>query len=190
MTGYVYAILAQNGWVPTVHPSGLPERIARMAQMYRAGARLQDIGDEFGISRERARQLLRKHGVETNEGGVALDHAKARAAKAKRKSKRHGCTLIQWREAHAAGATRAYQYKRQNAINVGGEWNLSLWDFWCIWRDSGKWQEMGRSKYVLTRIDRSKPWQADNVKVVLMADLNSEIHRNRPRRARKTEAAE
>lgn len=43
-------------------PKG-PFREDVMARRYRAGKTLQQIGDEFGLSRERVRQILRQHGV-------------------------------------------------------------------------------------------------------------------------------
>lgn len=42
-----------------------PKRAEKMAKLYREGATLADIGKQFGLTRERVRQILRKHGVES-----------------------------------------------------------------------------------------------------------------------------
>lgn len=42
-----------------------------MAEQYKSGETLQQIGDEYGISRERVRQILAKHGVKRSQGGQA-----------------------------------------------------------------------------------------------------------------------
>ena len=44
-------------------PALLSDRSIRMAEMYQAGGTLQKIGDEFGVSRERVRQILRSESV-------------------------------------------------------------------------------------------------------------------------------
>jgi Homing endonuclease associated repeat/Sigma-70, region 4 len=64
---------------------GPPARVERMAGAYAAGATLQAIGDEYSLSRERVRQILR-------DAGYDLDalKAKARTARRRRISREHG----------------------------------------------------------------------------------------------------
>lgn len=50
------------------------QRSTMIANMYREGSTLQQIGDRFDITRERARQILRKMGVESE--GVRPQHVK------------------------------------------------------------------------------------------------------------------
>jgi hypothetical protein len=68
-----------------------------MADAYAAGATLQDIGDEYSLSRERVRQIL-------CEAGYDLDELKAEAKRARRRRIRleHGPAI---REALALGQT-------------------------------------------------------------------------------------
>ena len=48
-------------------------RAAKMAAMYRGGYTLQAIGDQFGITRERVRQIITKrHGLTATSGGNHL----------------------------------------------------------------------------------------------------------------------
>jgi DNA-directed RNA polymerase sigma subunit (sigma70/sigma32) len=41
----------------------MTDRAATMIAMYRSGQTLQQIGSTFGVTRERARQILAKHGI-------------------------------------------------------------------------------------------------------------------------------
>jgi hypothetical protein len=45
------------------------ERDARMCDLYRAGRTLVQLGDQFGISDERARQIVRAAGLRRQDGG-------------------------------------------------------------------------------------------------------------------------
>lgn len=42
-----------------------------MRSLYQDGKTLQEVGDVFGITRERVRQILRRLGVSASEGGIA-----------------------------------------------------------------------------------------------------------------------
>jgi hypothetical protein len=68
-----------------------------MAAAYAAGATLQDIGDEYSLSRERVRQILRDAGYDLDEL-----RAKARAARRRRIRREHGSAI---REMLASGRT-------------------------------------------------------------------------------------
>ncbi len=77
--------------------TGSRRRAAQMADVYVAGATLQDIGDEYSLSRERVRQIL-------CEAGYDLDELKAEAKRARRRRIRreHGPAI---REALTLGQT-------------------------------------------------------------------------------------
>lgn len=55
-------LVIRTGALPTPPEDA---RTSQMAKMYRGGATLQEIGDKFGLTHERVRQLLRKDGIES-----------------------------------------------------------------------------------------------------------------------------
>ena len=154
-----------------------------MAGMYREGRTLQEVGDQFGITRERVRQILISIGVKWSDGGshvVSLANeakrkANAAAAKDLRRMSAYGCNqadFIRWNGGvpNADYGTPAASYKSQkhNALNCGYVWLITFPQWAQIWMESGKWGERGlaRDMYVLGRKDRLKPFTADNVEVV------------------------
>lgn len=159
------------------------ERTEAMVEMYRDGLTLGDIGKAYGISRERVRQILVKAGVTAAQGGLAVRTAsrqKARAA-AKRAMylRRYGGTPEQINMLRKMGRDMrkndgvciertplgAFRIQRMNARRVGIPWEISAWRWWLFWEDSGQWKNrgVGRGKYALARIDKSKGFTEDNV---------------------------
>lgn len=56
-------------------------RIVAIVEQYKAGDTMQVIGNRFGLSRERVRQLLQKHGLSRRDGGAHIrSQARADAA--------------------------------------------------------------------------------------------------------------
>lgn len=165
------------------------EKTKRMAVLYRAGYTLQQIGDQYGITRERVRQLLGKYAnIASAEGGAAAKHA---AAKARRKAAkdakclvRFGCTHAQYqevlrlgREMMAGGASRertprgAFLSQKRNASVRGIGWELTFWQWWTIWQESGHWHERGRGQgYVMCRVGDEGPYAVGNVFIATSAE--------------------
>lgn len=48
------------------------EREAVICTLYQEGKTLQEVGDVFGLTRERIRQILRRAGISKAAGGIAL----------------------------------------------------------------------------------------------------------------------
>lgn len=168
---------------------GPNERSIRMAALYRSGKTLQQIGDEFGITRERVRQIITmRHGLRARDGGksVAMKRTRARRAAARDASclTEFGCTwsqrqflLVLGGEAMARGLHRdrtpigAFRRQRQNAKIRGIGWELTLWQWWTIWQDSGRWEQRGRGQgYVMCRKGDQGPYAADNVFIATAAE--------------------
>lgn len=152
------------------------ERNARMAAMYRQGLSLAKIGDEFGLTRERVRQLLKKQGITRFDGGQSKSaKAKLGAKQAQRDARylgKHGVPYATYRQLVAAGATRAYIHQKNSARCRGIAWDLNLAQWWDIWQTSGKWEQRGRGKgkYVMSRIKDEGGYQIGNVHVQLGQD--------------------
>jgi hypothetical protein len=177
------------------------KRAAKMAAMYRAGMTLQEIGEKHGISRERVRQLMTKHeGMRQAGGGRAakarMNSQRKKAAQDQRYLEKYGCTFAQYREvrdfgkrmmADGAGMYRtpiyAFLSQRNNAKYRGIEWNLTLWQWWSIWQESGKWAERGKRRdgYVMSRLKDQGAYEIGNVYIGTLSE-NSSVQPNNPYR--------
>lgn len=198
----VYRMAARNG-VIFKRPGKQYEADARtlaMAEMYRNGSTLEQIGAQYGVTRERVRQLLTKFlGMSAKDGGKTKMTERRRAKKAARKDAeslaRWGCTYSQYVELinHgkamvAQGAKRertptgAFISQRRNAKSRGIDWNLSLWEWWTIWQESGRWEERGRGHgYMMCRHGDIGPYEVGNV-FIQTGSHNSKVQPNNPYR--------
>jgi len=182
-------------------PEASPDRAEAMASMYRAGKTLADIGAVYGVTRERVRQIITKtFGIHAEDGGMMV---RAKLERDKRRSEReakcfriYGCSTEQLRELKRLGKrmlndgatpyqtpTGAFRNQRNNAKGRGIEWNLTLWSWWTIWQESGKWDERGRrgDGYVMCRFRDDGPYEIGNVYIATLRH-NSSLQPNNPYR--------
>lgn len=164
-------------------------REMRMAALYRNGYTLQQIGDLYGVTRERVRQLITKHyGMRAPDGGLAEQARKKSEAKDRARNakylRKYGCTVEQYESLRQVGrqmiATgygeyrtplRAYATQKSSAKHRGIEWKLTLWEWWAIWKTSGKWEQRGRGDgYVMCRIGDVGPYSPENVFIDLATE--------------------
>lgn len=154
-------------------------RAETMAAMYRAGKRLKEIGEVYGVTRERVRQIIKKeHGLTGEDGGASATAAVRRRERERKQDeayqKRHGCSFAEYREirdlsrAMVADGLKSplasYIGQRQNAKRRGIGWNISLVDWWAIWDQSGKWSQRGRGQgYMMCRFGDQGPYEFGNV---------------------------
>lgn len=175
--------------------SGPTQRTAQMAACYQQGFTLQQIGEQFGVTRERVRQIIRlHHGLTWKSGG---QHKTATENKARRDAKRNARSLMKWgcsfeQYIDLRGLkrpTRAYSQQRRNAFSRGIKWEFNLWQWWCVWQQSGHWDQRGRGQgYVMCRKNDAGPYSPDNVFIALAVENNSEGSRKKsglPRGVRK-----
>lgn len=171
-----------------------------MASMYKSGKTLEQIGQAYGISRERVRQIITKyHGMTAESGGLHV-RAKQRsaAALARKEAKyreKYGCSFAQWqqlcdvnREMRSAGSGRyqvptyAFVSQRNNARRRGIGWDLTLLDWWSIWQGSGKWELRGRGKgYMMCRFGDEGAYALGNVYIATGVH-NGAVQPNNPYR--------
>lgn len=171
---------------------------ARMCEMYCGGQTLQEIGDQFGITRERVRQIIVAAGVTSRDGGI---HARSkeranriRIAKASKRDARailiYGCdykTLVRLNEGRrlraVGSAAWAYLDQRRNAEKRGVGWAITFPQWVDVWRASGRWDERGRGRnaYCMARFHDRGPYALDNVYITTIArnvsDYQAELKR-------------
>jgi len=162
-------------------------RALRMIEMYRSGLTLAQIGQRYDVTRERARQILRKYGCAPDEGGRTKRGNERRAsrnaiadAKAYRK---YGCSLAECRQIKAAGGTMAFSYQRRAAHMRGIKWGLMLKQWWDLWQQSGHWSERGRgaAKYCMARVRDRGDYEVGNVYITTARENGQEYQKSRYR---------
>lgn len=158
-------------------------RVIKMADMYRQGLTLEDIGRQFELTRERVRQLLSKCGITKTDGGGAVrvqavraaSVSKARQRQAKQEAK-HGVPYDLLQALRSNGATRAFQQQRRTSKTRGIAFRLSLAEWWAVWQASGKFRLRGRGKgtYCMSRIRDDGPYALGNVHIQLTEENGRE----------------
>jgi DNA-binding CsgD family transcriptional regulator len=157
----------------------LSSRDLAMSALYRDGKTLQEIGTAFGITRERVRQILsKKFGIFRCDGGQSVKAAKNRQQSLAQRDQyslaHRGCTFAQYKSIPRK-ATNAFTSQKANAAKRGIGWNLTLWQWWCIWQQSGKWEQRGRGQgYVMCRHGDEGPYAPENVFIDLAAVNSSQ----------------
>lgn len=155
-------------------------RSEKMALMYRQGVTLEKIGQTFGVTRERARQLLKKQGITGEQGGaVKAAKSKNEAKLAQKNAKclaRYGLTYAQYRELIGTGLLKSYRNQENSAGLRGIDWSISLAQWLEVWRASGKLDQRGRGKgkYVMSRIRDTGGYEIGNVHIQLATENSRE----------------
>lgn len=143
-----------------------------MRLMYEAGQTLEQIGQKYGLTRERVRQLMtRDFGTRAKDGGKAeIGRQKRREFQNKRDArclKAWGCTYRQYRTALKSAGKPTYGFigQRRNARERGIKFELTFWQWWTVWQQSGHWSERGRGalSYCMCRLNDTGPYSVDNV---------------------------
>lgn len=163
------------------------DRELAMVALFREGYTLQEIGDEFDLTRERVRQLLKRHGLTGKDGGQrrkTLDkEAEEEQEKENRCIERWGMGRRELRKLRAMHPNRwkspigYFVSQRNNAKKRGIQWNLTLKEWWDIWQESGKWDQRGRNsgEYVMARYGDTGPYEVGNVKIIQCSDNVREV---------------
>lgn len=142
-----------------------------MLELYKTGQTLIQIGEKYGITRERVRQILTKyHGTRREDGGQCEQARKKRKEfQRKREARAHkvwGCGYREYKRIlkHEGKPTYAYWMQRRNAITRKIGWELNLWQWWKTWEQSGHWKDRGRGKgFCMCRLNDVGPYSVDNV---------------------------
>ena len=166
------------------------ERELRMKEMFESGITLNGIGVEFGVSRERVRQLLKKYfGITRVDGGCFVMTTPKKIADAislksrrnyryqKRYAEHFFCDVDQflaingdhWTQSHRKNCkipASAYFNQKAKAKDRKVNWNISFPEWWKVWQESGYWSQRGRGKgYCMTRIGDTGGYEVGNVEI-------------------------
>lgn len=158
------------------------DRDAAVVEMFLAGSSQAQIAREFGMSRERARQIIAKKGLTAKDGPhrrfmlSAKQKAASDAIEAKnaRSMARYGIGTEEMDAYRAKGLTEAYRQQKNQAKARGIEWLLSFLQWIAIWQESGKLSMRGRGsgRYVMSRKGDCGPYAVGNV-FIQTANANS-----------------
>jgi hypothetical protein len=161
-----------------------------LAAHYKAGKNMQQIGDFYGVTRERVRQVLVSIGINYSSSGRALSADQKRKSAAERRIewkeqnilKRWGCSVEEHKEGKKLGYVLAFTEQRRNARNRGIEWRLSYKQWIDWWRATGRLDARGRTGggYCMSRIGDSGPYSLENIECKTIAENSREALTRRP----------
>lgn len=179
--GTVHAALARHNLTLPKGRRGRPhgsmrdsahiKRDATFATLYRLGFTLEEIGARFSVTRERVRQVIKKYHHLDGKHGGATARAKVRRAAAQqsrdeRAHKKWGCSWEQYKALRGGPGSPSHCFiqQRNNARTRKIGWELTLWQWWTIWQESGCWTERGRGRgYAMCRVNDVGPYAVGNV---------------------------
>lgn len=170
---------------------GTQKRLEDIARAYRAGHTLQEIGECYGISRERIRQLLKKLGINGKDGG---SHIKAVTNKQLRASdsyeKKHtrilnfyGCTAEEMEALNEGlqvsdprSLAMAYRNQMRSADSRAIEWKFTFPEWVRVWVESGLLEKRGRGAdcYCMSRRGDVGPYSVENVRIITHSENSRE----------------
>lgn len=198
----------KSTYIPTGVSPGRPSRIniPEAIASYRAGDTLELIGSRYQMTRERIRQVLKKNGVLSDEGGQAIrsflktetrvkmqQAALLRAEKIARK--RWGIPADEYRAlvskygntSTSKSPLNRYKQQKRSAHTRVIEWKLSFREWWDIWQKSGKWDQRGKgSRYGMARIGDSGPYAVGNVEIITGKQNSSDSYLVHPASTRRS----
>lgn len=163
----------------------LKERTRKMIQYFKSGLTYQQIGDMYGISRQRIQQILSKHRITYKDGGFHL----LVIARSRERKKLKEAYLIKSRtdrifrnfkcspdeyyaimgtkryKTNPGGPAQAYYQQCRSAGLRGIKFELTFPQWFKIWKDSGHLEDRGKAKYVMTRFGDKGPYALGNVAI-------------------------
>lgn len=169
----------------TLRGSGATQHACEMAAMYQQGVTLARIGEKFGVTRERVRQIIsREFGLCGNDGGQRFV-ASTRSAPPKetpdqRAMRKWGISHAVWRECKENGLIQAFTEQRSTAAKRAIRFSLTFKQWLSIWEASGKLEQRGRGKdgYCMSRICDKGGYEIGNVHIKSCVENSREAVRS------------
>ena len=151
------------------------QRALDMIKARKRGESLEEIGQRYGITRERVRQIVAEFGGPSGRLARVYSGTKTKERKAAHAAAvlaRYGRTWAEHKQLVACGATAAYREQKNSCRLRGIPWELPFEDWWRLWQESGHWNERGRTRdaYCLTRIDYAQPFSVANALITTLAE--------------------
>jgi hypothetical protein len=155
-----------------------------MVSLYTTGRKtMEEIGAMYGLTRERVRQLIKRHGVTKVNSGRRMRVTEEKFDKAhKTREKRERFFQVKWGMSESdflrlnddrlingyGSKSMAFKEQRRNARLRGLEFTLTFEQWVGIWNDSGKWHKrgVGKGKYSMGRRNDSGGYTLGNVFIV------------------------
>jgi hypothetical protein len=134
---------------------------------YQCGMSMPKIAGQYGVSRQCIQQILKKYNISRTDGGAYLRGKEIKALQIQERNLRYldkiGCTFGEYKAIPKVART-AYQEQMRNAANRKIGWAFTLYTWWIVWQESGKWEQRGRGlKYVMARKEDVGLYSPDNV---------------------------
>lgn len=147
-----------------------PARTEAMIAMYRQGITLAKIGEKFGVTRERVRQLIRAAGFLEKAGASIAARAKQERAKRERALRcmdKWDVDLATWKRCRQDGTIRRFESHRNAAKSRCIPFCLTFGQWLAIWENSGKAHLSGKGKgrYCMSRINDAGGYEVGNVHI-------------------------
>lgn len=167
-------------------------RDTRIVEMFRSGMTSAEIAPHFGLAAAGVLKVLKVHGVKRCEGGKEVAARIRRdAAQLQRKADivaAEGCSLSEFDSFDQfKEARRKFADQRQRAKERAIDWQMTLTQWWGVWRESGNWDKRGRSagnSAVMARRGDVGPYSVANVYITTLAKNFTDSHVFRGHRIR------
>lgn len=162
-------------------------RAERMADLYKSGLTLAQVGFRFGVTRERVRQILKSIGKDKTRAKPEPKASAARNAARIRIAEKWGVTYERWKSLRADGTVVRFERQRNAARGRGIPWELTFAQWLGVWESSGKIGERGRGKdkFCMARIGDVGAYSVDNVIIKTHSENCREARANENERGRK-----
>jgi hypothetical protein len=143
---------------------------AEIVEKYRVGRTLADIGKDYGVCRERIRQILKRNGVTGSQGGVAVQIRTRHEKRLEKEVARWGCTYAEkqriakyWMERCGKDPRRDYVEHRANSAKRGIPFEFTFKQWMDAWGDNYERMSIRNGGLVMCRYGDTGPYRVGNI---------------------------
>lgn len=165
----------------------------RAVEIYQSGKTRREVAVEIGRSHEWVRQILQIYGVPLRPRKAVPDEAELEKKQAKRREMfqaRWGMSPEKMDEIRSKYGTSSqsplnkFSKQKTSAKRRGVKWEFNFSSWWSVWEKSGKWDNRGRSGFVMGRKKDEGSYCASNVEIITSKQNGLEATINRPWKSR------